>query len=153
MTSFFSLFDFLFDLIKPVNTTGQYASCFNSFCGCFVCLWDLVRSDAMTMVALTGSPFCNSARYCEYLCNKTPITEYSQSVSRIYSLGAHFFITALSIIFSVFFTNNKSIFALLLIIVGSLTISTFFISLHADTAEAIQIVYLMDQEFRKREKG
>lgn len=86
------------------------------------------------MVALAGNPFCNSARYCEYLCDKTPLTEYSQSCNRIYSLSSHFFITGLSIVFSVFFTNNTSIFAVLLIIGGSLTVSTFFVSLHADVA-------------------
>jgi hypothetical protein len=107
----------------------------------------------MTMVALTGNPFCNSARYCEYLCNKTPLTEYSQSVNRIYSLASHFFIVGMAIIFSIVFTNNKSIFALLLIVVGTLTIATFFISLHADIAESIQIIYLMEQEFSNREKG
>lgn len=111
------------------------------------------------MVALAGNAFCNSARYCEYLCNKTPLTEYSQSVNRIYSLGSHFFIAALAVIFSVIFTSNSSIFALIIIIGGALTISTFFISLHADIAESIQVIYLMDQEFtdrmrrEKEEKG
>lgn len=59
----------------------------------------------------------------------------------------------LSIIFSVLFTNNKSIYALLLIIVGSLTVATFFISIHADVAESLQIIYLMDQEFSSRARG
>jgi hypothetical protein len=107
----------------------------------------------MAMVAISGNQFCNSARYCEYLCNKTPLTEYSQSCNRIYSLSAHFLITGLTIIFSCYFTNNTSIYALLLIFAGSLAISTFFISLHADIAEAIQIVYLLDQEFLSRAKG
>ncbi len=30
---------------------------------------DLVRSDAYAYIALNGNPFCNSAKYCEYLCN------------------------------------------------------------------------------------
>jgi hypothetical protein len=29
--------------------------------------------------------------------------------------------------------------------VGALVISTFFISMHADAAESIQIIYLLDQ--------
>ena len=113
-------------------------------------MWDLVRSDAMALVALTGDSYCNSARYCEYLCSKTPLTEYSQSVNRIYSLSAHFCIVGLTTIFARYFTENSSIFALVLIMIGALTVSTFFISLHADAAEALQIVYLMDQEFNSR---
>ena len=105
------------------------------------------------MVAIAGNPFCNSARYCEYLCNKTPLTAYSQSCNRIYSLSAHFLITGTAVIFSKYFTSNTSIYALLIIIAGSLTFSTFFISFHADLAEAIEIVYLLDQEFIYRERG
>ncbi len=107
----------------------------------------------MTMVALVGNPFCNSARYCEYLCDKSPITAYSQSCNRVYSLSSHFMITSLTIIFSVYFTKNTSIFSLMMIIAGALTISTFFVSLHADIAEAIQIVYLLDIELRNRVDG
>jgi hypothetical protein len=47
-------------------------------------------------------------------------------------------------------TQNKSIFAFIIILVGSLIVSTFFISIHADAAEAIQIVYLLDQEYIHR---
>jgi hypothetical protein len=41
----------------------------------------------------------------------------------------------------------------MMIIAGALTISTFFVSLHADIAEAIQIVYLLDIELRNRVDG
>jgi hypothetical protein len=52
----------------------------------------------MGFIALTGNPFCNSARYCEYLCDKSVITSYSQSTSRVYRLCAHFFIAGLVVI-------------------------------------------------------
>jgi hypothetical protein len=47
-------------------------------------------------------------------------------------------------------TQNTSLYALLIILIGALVISTFFISMHADAAEAIQIIYLLDQEFLHR---
>ena len=47
-------------------------------------------------------------------------------------------------------TENKSIYACLIILIVTLIISTFFISMHADAAEAIQIFYLFDQEFIHR---
>jgi len=91
----------------------------------------------MAYISLTDNPFCNSARYCEYLCDKTIITRNTQTSSRIYRVCAHFFIVGLTVIYTMLATDNKSIYALGLIIFGSLTISTFFISLHADGAEAI----------------
>ena len=128
VTSFFSIFDLLFDIFKPKDIQN---SCCKAICGC-VC--DLVRSDTMSFVILSGNPFCNSARYCEYLCNKAILTEYSQSCSRIYRISAHFFIASVTLLYSLFFTQNTSIFAYLIILLGALTVSTFFISIHADAA-------------------
>jgi hypothetical protein len=48
-------------------------------------------------------------------------------------------------LYCIFATDNKSIWALGLVLLGAIAISTFFISLHADSAEAIQILYLVDQ--------
>jgi NADH:ubiquinone oxidoreductase subunit 6 (subunit J) len=50
-------------------------------------------------------------------------------------------------------TKNDSIYAYIVILIGALVISTFFISMHADAAEAIQIIYLLDQEFLHRNEN
>ena len=97
-------------------------------------LWDLVRSDAMAFVCVTGNPFCNSARYCEYLCGKSIITDYSQSCSRIYRISAHFLLVSLVVIFFRTSSGSDSLYALLLVVLIALVITTFFISLHADAA-------------------
>jgi hypothetical protein len=49
-------------------------------------------------------------------------------------VSAHFFIAALTLLYSLFFSENTSIYAYLIILVGCLTLSTFFISIHADAA-------------------
>lgn len=43
-----------------------------------------------------------------------------------------------------------SIYALILIIVNTIFVSTFFISIHADATEAIQIIFLADEELTRR---
>ncbi len=66
MTGFFSIGDYLFDLIKHSDKEdeGCCAQCLNYACGCCVKVFDLVRSDAMAYINTAGVPYCNSARYC-----------------------------------------------------------------------------------------
>jgi hypothetical protein len=130
MTGFFTLFDLVFDMVRPVSTENCYAGCFKVACGWIHYLGDLVRSDGLTLVGLTGDSYWIAARYSEYVTGKAPLTEYYQFSSRIFSLAAHFFIVSLSIIYAVYFPKISSIDALLLVIVLSLAISTFFVSFH-----------------------
>ena len=48
-------------------------------------------------------------------------------------------------IFALYVKGSISIFALLVIMIQTLFISTLFISIHADAAEAIQIIFLADE--------
>lgn len=60
--AFVTLFGFIPDLVVGIcrkKIVGQDGSC----CG----LLDVVRSDALCYVALSGNPYCNSAKYCEYV--------------------------------------------------------------------------------------
>lgn len=148
MTGFFSVEDFIFDFIKPdenANPDGCYTKCYGCACKLCIGLFDLVRSDAMAFMSLTGNPFCNSSRYCEYLCDRSIIMDYSQSTSRAYRICAHFLILGIMAIFALYVKGSISIFALLVIMIQTLFISTLFISIHADAAEAIQIIFLADE--------
>lgn len=42
----------------------------------------------MAYINVWGNPYCNSARYCEYLCDKSEALENSQSASRAYRIAA-----------------------------------------------------------------
>ena len=154
MTSFLALWDFIFDFVKPdenANPDGCYTSCYKCFC-CCASIFDLVRSDAMAYINLTGNPYCNSARYCEYLCDRSIIMDYSQSTSRAYRICAHFLVTGIMAIMALYMKGNISIYALLIIMIQSLFIATLFISVHADATEAIQIIFLADEEFVHQKK-
>ena len=155
MTGFFSIGDYLFDFIKPdekENPEGAYTTCFNSVCDICIRIFDLVRSDAMSYIFLTGNPYCNSSRYCEYLCDQSLLTESSQSTSRSYRICAHFLIAGGVAIAGLFMKGSGlSTYTIIAIIVLAIFIATFFVSIHADAAEAIQIIFLEDEEFTKRE--
>jgi len=151
MTAFFGLADFIFDSLIPDcdhNTGNPIFKC----CICFAGYFDLTRSDSMAFVYLTGNAYCNSARYCEYVVNKSELTSTSQSSSRIYRITAHFAIAGLVCILGLFVFNRGevSITAMGILLLLSLGVSTFFVSLHADAAEAILILLLTEEEFGRR---
>jgi hypothetical protein len=120
MTGFFSIGDFIFDFLKPdenANPDSCYNSCYQCACKPCFSIYDLVRSDAMAFINMTGNPFMNSARYCEFLCDRSIIMDYSQSTSRAYRICAHFLITALMSIFALYANGEISIYALLVVMV------------------------------------
>lgn len=105
----------------------------------------------MAYINLTGLPYCNSARYCEYLTNKTVLTEGSQSVSRTYRLCAHFLIAGAVGILGLYVKGSITAFIILFLIIVSLFISTYFISIHADAAEALLILFHNNEEIEMRQ--
>ena len=152
MTGFFSLGDYLFDLIKPSNEDdeGCYASCFNFTCKACIKVFDLVRSDSMAYINAAGIPYCNSARYCEYLTDKSLLLDGSQSASRTYRICAHLAIASVVGILGLYLKGTITASIILFIVFASLIISTFFISIHADAAEALVILFLNNEEIEMR---
>ena len=149
--AFFTFFDFIFDFFKPdpnSDINSCYPKCYN-----FVCshsIFDLVRTDALAYINLTGNPYCNSARYCEYLCKRSAILDNSQSSSRIYRLCAHFLICGIMVLFALYVKGVISTYAIIIIVINTIFVSTLFISLHSDASEAILIIFLVDEELTKR---
>ena len=158
MNAFFGIFDFIFDaLIPSLDDANPCFYCINRFAGFF----DLARSDSLTIVYLSGNSYCNSARYAEYLSQNSRLgsnlglSGQSQSASRIYRYTAHFalggIITLVAFwIFGFSLKQEVSIPAMLLLLLVSMGVATFFISLHADAGEAILVLYLMEEEFAER---
>lgn len=145
MTGFFTLGDYLFDLIKPRVTskpTSMHVRCWKTCCGSCTKLFSLVRSDAMGYINIAGNPYCNSARYCEYLSNNSYIVEQDQTSSRTYRLCAHLAIAGIVGLICLYVKGTIAPISLLVMFFLSLFISTFFISLHADAAEAIAISFM-----------
>ena len=77
--------------------------------------------------------------------------EYSQSTSRAYRICAHFLIAGIIAILGLYVKGSISLVVVLVIVGLTLFISTFFISIHADAAEAIEIILLEEEEFNKRD--
>lgn len=150
MTAFFGIFDFLSDALIPdvLPNTNFCFSCINSVSSFF----DLVRSDAMAWVYMTGNSYCNAARYCEYVVKKSTLTrdvESSQNTNRIYRYTAHFAIAGLVSVLSSWVLNLGGVITFSgigVVLLLSMAISTFFISVHADATEAILIIYLIEEE-------
>jgi len=146
MSGFFTIFDYFFDLMRPVDQDCCYYKCFNCLCGWLHCLGDLVRPDALTIVAVNGSSYSNSSKFNEYLTGKAPLTEYYQFSSRLFSLATQALIISLSIAFAIYFPKVRSIEAIVIVIINAWTISTCFISFYPDLAQSVFILYLLDQE-------
>ena len=68
--------------------------CTNS-CNPITCFFDMVRTDAYSYINLSGIPFCNSARNCAYLCEKSKQFVGNHSAIKHYRFIAFVFLTAL----------------------------------------------------------
>ena len=152
MTGFFSLGDYLVDLFKPHNDDDEscHGSCYKWCHGACLKVFDLVRSDAMAYINAAGIPYCNSARYCEYLTDKSLLLDGSQSASRTYRICAHLAIAGVVGILGLYLKGTITAEIILFIVFASLIISTFFISIHADAAEALIILFLNNEELEMR---
>lgn len=73
---------------------------------CMSKIMDMVRSDALTLVALTGTPYCNAANYCDYFWYESMTTEKTSCSLRVYKLAAHIFISVSATIAGLFYLGN-----------------------------------------------
>ena len=156
MSGWFTIADYIFDFLRSDIPPAEGSA----VSGCQKCLncvdnfFDLVRSDCMCYIYLTGNPYCNSARYCEYLCGESALTRNSQSISRFYRICAHFLLAGLMAMINLLLQGpTKSIFILLLVFLLGLFLATFFVSFHADSTESVQIIFLLDEYFAGEEIG
>lgn len=153
MTGFFTIGDYLFDMIKPSvssSPTSCYKRTHRTCCSPCRKVFDLVRSDAMGYIHITGNPYCNAARYCEYLCDNSAAVEESQTTSRSYRLSAHMLIAGVVSIICLYVKGRIVPTVILVMILCAIFIATFFISIHADAAEAIAISFIDNEECERR---
>lgn len=152
MTAVFWLPDLLFDIFRPRREEGLYGRCFGCLCGWLSSLFQLVRSDALAYVNLASLPYCNSSRFCDLLCRNSSMFHSSYSVSRVYfiltqfyRLGAHMWLGALLVALGWFYRGNAyTLLTAGLIFSVGLFLLTYFVSLHADAAEALSITFLTE---------
>jgi hypothetical protein len=146
MNGFFSFFDLIFDLLRPdphstFECYNQVYSCAFRKIGDF---FNLVRADAFAYIALSGNPYCNASRYCEFIYSEAIWFEDSQSISRSYRICSHLLLAGVvGLVNFLLQGKDTSLFVVLVVFILSLFISTLWISLHADATDAIQVTFLL----------
>jgi len=139
--SFINGFLFVPDMILDI---------FRVFCDFTISVFDLVRSDALAYIALLGSPFCNSAMYCEYLGKESLLSDCSQSIMRTYRISAHILLAGIVSIVGLYLKGTIEPYTVAATFFLGIFISTFFISYNADAAEALMLMHSAQEEYFKR---
>jgi hypothetical protein len=142
----------------------QICQCLHRCCFCFFNLFEIVRSDAYAYIHLAGTPYCDAARQCEYLCRRSRLFTGSQSTNKVnsilmqvYRLSAHLLLCSIilcisyAICRSKLIDNDVSIKALLCVLLGSLLIIPYWLCLHADAADALMITYSAEEHLEEME--
>jgi hypothetical protein len=143
------LIDFFLEALRcyPDGTCPACAPCCNTFFNCGAHLFDLVRTDVYSYINLTGIAYCNSARFCEHLIETSRLFVGSQSLLYFYRISAYTFTIGVTIIIAYFIQISTlgtiSLVSLLIIALFTYCVLSFFVDLHADIAEGIQISYLI----------
>lgn len=90
LLNFLSYPDLVFDALMPTDDiipVNKPVNCCFRFCDCafgwLKPLFELARSESMAYINLTGLPYCNASRYCEYLNRMTNLYNGNQSVNRV----------------------------------------------------------------------
>ncbi len=141
LLDFFYIFDIFYDFMKPKNS--DTLSIFTKICCCCDRVLGLARSDTFSFLNLIGQPYCNSARFCEQIDDRSDTFDGSQSVFRVifyfifqfFRIGSHVMLasisTCLTYVFMVSSENEVSVLGLIFSFIVNLFVVTFFVSLMA----------------------
>ena len=143
----------------PSNIVEQFVCHPDSYCGrcgqfcvnnCNWCIsfFELIRTDSYSYINIFGTPYCDSGRECEKLCENSHHFVGFQSAMRNFRMVAGVVLIALSLILSylILAVRVQSLniwFAidLFVIIIGTMS---FFASIHPSVAEGIQTSFLVE---------
>lgn len=133
---------------NPRGKCGKMFNCCKESCCCFTCIFDLVRADAYAYIHLSGIPYCNAARQCEAICEKSHLFASNQSCIRLYRIAAQLFLVSLTVLFSYFILAAKTSYANF-IIIGLITCTSYlavthFADIHSNGAEGLVTCYLSE---------
>ena len=117
-----------------------------------------MRTDVYAYVNLTGTPYCNAARNCEHLIENYHLFVGSQSVLYFYRISAYAFLLAATLCTAYGLerqriNGNVDFLSLVFAALLSYCLLNYFVDLHANLAEGVQISYLLEQTLDGRTKG
>lgn len=109
-----------------------------------------MRTDAYAYINLAGIPYCNAARQCEAMCQYSRYFQGgSQTCLRLYRLASHLTLITLGAIICFTILEGRSTYTngyiLALIVFGTYCIVTYFIDIHSDAAEGLEVCYLAEE--------
>lgn len=101
-------------------------------------------------INLTGIAQCNAARNCEYLIEHCHVFVGTQSLLYFYRISAYCFLVGVTIIMTIFIQdaqlNGQSYaYSLLFCLFFSYCLLNYFVDIHPNIAEGIQISYLIEE--------
>lgn len=152
LNTFFEVPTLLIELIvcHPNTCCSKLGTmCYNT-CNLFTCFFELVRTDAYSYINLTGIPFCDAARQCAKLCDRSKQFVGYHSAMKHYRLAAH--IASISFVFFWAFwildyrTLNFDLWNVAILVLAIYGTVTWFIGIHTDSAEGLQTSYLAELE-------
>jgi hypothetical protein len=135
---FFFLPDLLLDFFRKDSNNDENES------GSCLAFFDLVRSDGMAYIALSGNSYCQSAKYCEYFTHESLLCEGSQSVLRLYRICAHILISGLVSIAGLYIKGAIEPYTIGLTIIIGIFTCTYIVSYQADPSEALLMMYSIE---------
>jgi len=94
---------------------------------------------------MVNIPYCNAARYCEFLSSNSPFYSYSQTTNRILRINMH--IVPMFIVLCVGMGQmgaSATPYAILIVAILSYFIITYFLSYHGEKAEGLLISLYVD---------
>lgn len=150
MNAFFNILDFFLEALRcyPDGTCPACAPICGTLFGCCANLFDLVRTDVYSYTNLTGVAYCNSARFCQHLIENSRLFIGSQSLLYFYRISAYSFTIGVAVIATYFIEKAKlgsiDYLSLLISALFAYCVLNYFVDLHADLAEGIQIGYLIE---------
>lgn len=133
---------------NPKGECGRASKCWKESCCCCNFIFELVRPDAYAYMHLSGIPYCNAARQCEALCERTHLFSSDHSCIRLYRAAAQIFLVSLTVIFTFIVLFHRAYSAnfviVFLIVVTSYLAVTHFADLHSNAAEGLITCYLAE---------
>lgn len=152
LNAFFEVPTLLIELVvcHPNTCCSKIGTFCYNICNIFTCFFELVRTDAYSYINLTGIPFCDAARQCAKLCDRSAQFVGYHSAMKHYRLAAH--IASVCFVFFWAFwilnyrTFNFDLWNVAIVILAIYGTVTWFIGIHADSAEGLQTSYLAELE-------
>jgi hypothetical protein len=108
----------------------------------------MIRPDAYAYIHLSGIPYCNAARQCQAICERTHLFSSDHTCVRLYRIAAQLFVVTLTVLLSYAIlqarTNYASTIIVALIVLFSYLSATHFVDIHSNAAEGLVTCYLAE---------